>query len=151
MYHYRYNPSSITRKLTEENIKNNIITATKCYYKVYKTIDDLQIKNKAEYKKAVLIRLIDEICKWQIDLIGILDNKEQSVSYLKWYYFDYEHVKKIKSEIEKISIKPDELKYKMFYKTIFKNINLAYYIGFSTYKLKLIYRFIKRKLKRDLI
>lgn len=148
LYHYRNNPSSITRKLSERNIKNSIISATKCYYNLYKNLKNFEIRNELEYKKSILARLLDEACKWQIDLIGTLNNKKQCIEYMKWYFYEYEYMKEIKLEIEKIKLDVNKLKYKTFYKKIYTNLEKAYIVGICTYKIKQVYRNIKNKIKK---
>lgn len=149
LYHYRCNNnSSMTRSFTEQNINKNIISAAQVYYHTYKCIDELDIIGKIKYKESIMVRLLDEITKWQIDLIGTLNNKAKSIKYLEWYYHEYEDFKKIQEEIKSINLDINKLKYKKFYKKIYTNMNSAYAIGNLIWRIKTIYRPIRNKMMR---
>ena len=129
LYHYRYNNNSITNSVKVDNIKKNIIDITKSYYHLYTNIENYNIKDKMKYKQAVMAKIIDEVCNHQINLIGATKNRKKSIEYLKWYYNEYDVMQTIRNEIKSINFEIDSLAYKIFYKKIYKNINLAYLIG----------------------
>lgn len=145
LYHYRFNPLSITRRLNEKNIKNNIISVTKCYLNAYKVIDYFEINNAIVYKQNVIRNLLNEVNKWQIDLIGVSKDKKQCIEYLKWYYYEYDNMKLIKDECNKIQFDIKKLRYNRFYSKIYKNITLSYIIGKITFIIKKVYRNLKNK------
>lgn len=139
LYHYRYNCDSISNNSKIENIKKKIIDITKSYYHAYESIEKYDIKNEIRYKQGVLKKLLDEVNNYQIDLIGNLKNKNESIKYLKWYYFEYEDMKKIKSNIKDVNFDINKLKYKIFYKRINNsNIILAYLIGKLIWKRRIL-------------
>lgn len=130
LYHYSYNCDSISNNSKIVNIKKKIVDITKSYYHAYESIEEYNVKDKIRYKQGVLKKLLDEVNNYQIDLIGNLRNKNESIKYLKWYYFEYEDMKKIKNNIKDINFDINKLKYKIFYKRINNsNIILAYLIG----------------------
>lgn len=143
LYHYNYNNDSITKTLKTEKLKNNIIDITKSYLKVYNSIGNFKINNEVKYKQSVINRLLDEVNNYQIILIGALKNRKESIKYLKWYYFEYEDMLLINKEMKNINLNIENLKYKIFYKRIYKNIEIAYLISLLIWKR----RIIKNKIK----
>lgn len=145
LYHYRHNNLSLTRTFTPENINKNIVSATKAYNNAYKLIDEINIKDKVKYKQAVITRMINEIHNWQIDLIQAFASKEKSIEYLRWYYYEFEEMKKIQNNIKDIGLNTNNFKYKIFYKKVYTNLNQAYFIADTIGKMKKVYRKIKSK------
>lgn len=149
LYHYRVNNNtSVTRTLSEKNINKNIISVIDAYYNAYKIIDEYPIKDKTKYKSSIIIKLIDEISKWQIDLIGILDNKKETIKQLNWCYNENNKILEIKKAINDMNVDINKMKYKIFYTKIDKNINQAYTIGKIIWTVKSIYRPLKKLKKR---
>jgi len=138
LYHYRYNDNGITKTFNTESIKRKIIDITKSYYHAYESIEFFNIKDKIKYKQGVLKKLLDEVNNYQIDLIGSLKSKKESIEYLKWYYFEYEDTKKIIKEIDDICLDINKLKYKIFYQKIYINITFAYFIGMVIWKRRVL-------------
>lgn len=149
LYHYRINNNtSVTRTLSEKNINRNIISVIDAYYNAYKIIDEFPIKDKTKYKSSVIIKLIDEISKWQIDLIGILKNKNESIKQLSWCYNECDKMLEIEEAMSLMKVNTNKFKYKIFYNKIHKNINQAYLIGKIIWKIKTIYRPIRNRIMR---
>lgn len=144
LYHYRYNANSITRSLKVDNIKKNIESVTKAYFNAYKSIDYFDIKDKINYKQSSMLMLLKEVINSQIDLIGAINNKKQSIKYLEWYYNEYDIMQQIKIEIDKINLDISKFKYKTFYKNVYTNINISYFMA----RLIFIRRILKRKIKK---
>lgn len=143
LYHYRLNSNSITHRNTEKNIKQNIDSVTKSYFNACNVINELNLKNKDIYIISVLNKLIDEVIKWQIDLIGVVKNKKECIDYLQWYYNENELAKLIITEHDRLDGVSKKLKYNIFYKEVFINMNKAYFIGLAINKLKKILRKLK--------
>lgn len=130
LYHYRYNCDSISNNSKVVNIKKKIVDITKSYYHAYESIEEYDIRDKIKYKQGVLKKLLDAVNNYQIDLIGNLKNRNESIKYLRWYYLEYEDMIKIRNNIKEVNFDIDKLKYKIFYKRINNsNIILAYLIG----------------------
>lgn len=144
LYHYRYNANSITKSLRVENVKKNIESVTKAYFNAYKSIDYFDIKDKIKYKQSSMIMLLKEVINSQIDLIGAIKNRKESIEYLKWYYNEYDIMQQIKAEIDNINPDINNFKYKSFYKYLYTNINISYLLA----KLIFIRRILKRKIKK---
>lgn len=149
LYHYRYNDNGITRDLNIDNIINKINDITKVYYNAYKSIDKFNIEDKYKYKRGVITKLLDNVNDYQIDLIGNFKERKKSIEYLKNYYFESEEVKNIRNEIINIDLNIESLKYKIFYKMIFRSINCAYFIATLIWTRRIIKSKLLYKLKKE--